>query len=53
MNEKRQIIKRDFDTLNEAIDFKYSLYKEYKSVRLYDCPLFGWSGEYEFSVSND
>lgn len=53
MNEQRKIIKKEFETLTEAINFKYSLYSKYKSVRIHDCPLFGWDGEYEFSVSND
>ena len=45
-------IKKHFETIKQAIDYRTKLYQKYDFVKITDAPLFDENGTYVFSVNN-
>ena len=46
-------IKKHFETIKQAIDYRTKLYQKYDFVKITDAPLFDENGIYIFSVNNN
>lgn len=49
--KKMKTIKKHFETIQQAIDYRTKLYKKYDFVKITETPLFEESGKYVFVVN--